>query len=60
MKAAVIAALISAYGFVGAMDAKDEAKETIRYCEMVSVYVKTNGQAGWPAYRKEIDCGDQH
>tara|TARA_R110000737_G_scaffold175268_1_gene200512 strand:+ start:127 stop:327 length:201 start_codon:yes stop_codon:yes gene_type:complete len=38
----------------GAYD--DEKMAENRYCSMLSLYASTNGAAGWPAFKPEIQC----
>lgn len=38
---------------VGAMTTEDLTAEKKLYCEMVELYDSTDGEYGWPDYRKE-------
>ena len=43
-------------GIAGNMDVQEEERQHAEYCEMVKLWKKTNGQAGWPAYNGEGVC----
>lgn len=56
MKIFALAVLVVGLGIAGAEDEKQAEAELARYCEMVDLHTKTNGQFGWPAYRMGVDC----
>jgi hypothetical protein len=45
-----------AIGLFLAVGGDDPQMEVDIYCDMVELYKKTNGDAGWPAYRGESEC----
>lgn len=45
-----------ALGLIGwslLQDEKDAALQAAEYCEMVELWQRTNGQAGWPDYKAD-------
>ena len=40
---------------VGATDADEANIEEARYCQMTALFAETDGELGWPAYKK-INC----
>jgi len=51
----VVLAALSIGGFLAA-GGDDPQMEVDIYCDMVQLYKKTNGEAGWPAYKGEAIC----
>ena len=51
-----IIGIIIALGIVGQSDFEEEQRQADQYCEMVKLWKRTNGQAGWPAYNGERMC----
>ena len=51
-----IAGIIIAMGIAGGIEQEDEQRQAAQYCEMVKLWKRTNGQAGWPAYNGEGTC----
>ncbi len=47
------AAMIGAYGWIGSMDRAEAERQADQYCEMVDIWHKSNGNAGWPPYKGE-------
>jgi hypothetical protein len=48
--------LIALFGLAGRGDFEEEQRQLDQYCDMVELFKKTNGQAGWPAYDGEEVC----
>jgi hypothetical protein len=46
------------FAFVGEQDASLDYDNHAHYCEMVSIYKKTNGEYGWPNYQ-EANCDEK-
>ena len=44
---------VVAVGFIGRADYEYAQQTHQRYCDMVEMYQKTDGQSGWPAYKGE-------
>lgn len=53
-----LAALLLIFTLVGNTDYDQQLLEEKHYCEMVTLFADTQGAFGWPAYRKEITCGN--
>lgn len=53
-----LAAIVLVFGLVGNIDHDQQVLEQGEYCEMVALFVATDGEFGWPAYRGEITCGN--
>lgn len=53
-----LAAVLLVFGLVGNADHDQQMLEQGEYCEMVALFVATNGELGWPAHREEITCGN--
>lgn len=51
-----IVAIITAMSIVGNSDLEDAERQQAEYCEMVKLWKKTKGQAGWPAFNGEGNC----
>lgn len=51
-----LAAVLLVFGLVGNADHDQPLLEQRHYCEMVALFVATQGEFGWPAYREEITC----
>jgi hypothetical protein len=47
-----LAVLLVMAGFAGASDLEDAVRQEQLYCENVALYIKTDGQQGWPDYRE--------
>ena len=54
---AAILLVFTALLIVGATDADEESIEESLYCEMTALFVETDGEFGWPQYKK-ITCGE--
>jgi hypothetical protein len=54
--AGIAGAFILAYGLAGNGDIAEEQRQRDTYCEMVDLWAKTGGDAGWPPYRENLDC----
>lgn len=48
--------LIIAMGIAGGMELEEEQQAERLYCEMVKLWKRSGGQAGWPAYNGEDAC----
>lgn len=53
--AGIIAVLLILIGFAGSADMQDQIDNELFYCEMVQIYIDSNGENGWPNF-KNIDC----
>jgi hypothetical protein len=53
--AGIAGALILAYGLVGTADIEQQRDEREQYCEMVELWAKTGGDAGWPPYNGKCE-----
>lgn len=51
--AGIAGALFLVYGLVGNADRVEAERQAEQYCEMVSIWHDSNGQAGWPPYKGE-------
>jgi len=48
----VVAFLILVFGLVGEADYQDALDEEALYCQQTLLFKRTNGQSGWPDYKK--------
>lgn len=48
--------IFTALLIVGAIDEDQASIEEIQYCEMTALFTQTNGELGWPAYNRHIEC----
>jgi hypothetical protein len=48
----LVALLSLILGFVGEADYQDALDEEALYCQQTLLFKRTNGQSGWPDYKK--------
>jgi hypothetical protein len=48
--AGIAGALLIGYGLAGNGDIAEAERKAERYCDMVDLWAKTGGDAGWPPY----------
>jgi len=52
---AILAACLAAL-YVTAPEQSEAERQVEEYCEMVEIWDKTNGDAGWPPYKGREGC----
>jgi len=52
---AAVAFLVIALGLAGNADLEEAKAQRERYCDMVQIYERTGGDAGWPPYDGECE-----
>lgn len=53
--AAIIVVILIMIGFAGSADMQDHINDEEFYCDMVQLYIDSDGENGWPNY-KSRDC----
>jgi hypothetical protein len=53
--AAIIVVILIMIGFAGSADMQDHINDEEFYCDMVQLYIDSDGENGWPNY-KNRDC----
>jgi len=48
-------AILIALVILGVLDADEAKRQAIRYCDNVSLWQATGGQAGWPDYKQQVE-----
>lgn len=52
----IVIFFIAMMSVVGQMDVEEEQRQDQEYCEMIKLWEKTKGQAGWPAFKSKEGC----
>ena len=48
-------AILLAMSLLGSLDADEAKQQTTRYCDNVSLWKATDGDAGWPDYKSKFE-----
>lgn len=59
--ALILTLILAGFGWVGKQESDMAAADDRHYCDMTAIYKNSNGNQGWPEFRKgEISCSHKN